>query len=281
MNLKIAGSIVVVVIVTVALLFVINMNKEKVDLFGDTAAGQKSEAFLRCERLVEDINLETDCEKKWSLFGQEFQDCGTFPPNEPTEANPDTGTFRDVIFKIGDCFVAEHRNEKAIEVFDRGLQFDDWMKDDNFNTYSAHFLLNREKALLTPTKNPKCFDLKGFETQLKNFATSGDAELVHELLYSDDSLDTQVMGSDAGGFLTYQQWKEVYDDNKSQYQLKYAKPAGAQCFIISGWEKDYPWRAFCAEKMGAKGCYFLKNIYAGIEATLDDFEEYKKKEEAH
>ena len=111
---------------------------------------------------------------------------------------------------------------------------------------------------------------------------TGDAEVVRKLLYSDDALDTQVMGSDAGGFLTYDQWREVFEQNKPQYKLKFEKKVGNNCFIISGWEKDYPWRGFCFDKMGDKAsdgnCYFLSTIYAGIEATLDDFEEFRKHE---
>jgi len=278
MNLKIIGSIILVVGVTIALLFASNMSTEEIGLKDEHLAA-KSPEFLRCEGLIREIQDEMICEKKWALFKEQFDLCEKFAPTEPSEANFEVTTFRDIIFNIGECFGNEKKNEKAFEVYERGLKFEDWMQDDNFNTYSAHFLLRRAQDLVKPSKNPKCFSKNDFQKQIQKFSASGNPEDIHELLYSDSSLDTQVMASDAGGYLSYQQWKDVFQENKAQYKLKYLKETGENCFITTGWDEDYPWRGFCAEKVGDKGCFYLMTIYAGIEATLADFENFKKNEE--
>lgn len=279
MKFKIVGSIALVVAVTVALLFAINMNSDK-EKMTDASGSNKTPAFLRCEQLVREIQDETDCDKKWSRFQEDFGDCETFAPSEPSETNFEVSTFRDVIFNIGECFGQQKKNDKAFEVYERGLKFEDWMQDDNFNTYSAHFLLRRAQDLVRPSKNKACFSKATFRKQIEKFAASGDPEDIHALLYSDSSLDTQVMASDAGGYLSYQQWRDVYLENKSQYKLKFLKETGDNCFITTGWDEDYPWRGFCAEKIGDKGCFYLMTIYAGIDATLEDFEHFKKNEES-
>ncbi len=163
-----------------------------------------------------------------------------------------------------------------MKAYDRGLKFQDWMKDDHFNTYSAHFLMSRGKQLNEVSKNPNCFNEKTYLDQIKKFTKSKDPEDFKALLYSEDSLDTQVMSSDAGGYLSYSQWKEVFDEGRNDYHLKVLKTVGPSCVLTTGWDQDYPWRAFCAEKRGPKQCYYLMTIYAGIDATLGDFEEFKR-----
>lgn len=274
MNLKVIGSMLLVVGVTAGLLFAINANKESISLV--KTGPVKSEAYLRCEALVNDIQEEASCEKKWEKFNAEFKDCESFPPSEPTETEINSSTFRDIIFNMADCYSGENKMADVLKVYDRGLQFQDWMKDDHFNSYSAHFLMNRGKQLSQDSKNPKCFNEKSFGTQIQKFLNSKNPEDFKELLYSEDSLDTQVMASDAGGYLSYAQWKEVFEDGKDTYDLKFSKKVDPNCYLTTGWDKDYPWRAFCAEKRGSKGCYYLMTIYAGIEATMADFEEFKK-----
>ncbi len=274
MNLKVIISLLAVVTVTAGLLFIINANKESVSLARPGPV--KSPAYLRCEALVKDIQEETACQKKWDRFVAEFNDCESFPPSEPTETEIDSTTFRDVIFNMADCYAAENKMNDVRKVYDRGLQFEDWMKDDHFNSYSAHFLINRGKQLSEDSKNPKCFNEKSFSSQLEKFVNSKNPEDFKQLLYSDDSLDTQVMASDAGGYLSYEQWKEVFEGGKDTYNLKLTKKIEPNCYMTTGWDNDYPWRAFCAEKRGTKGCYYLMTIYAGIEATRADFEEFKK-----
>lgn len=274
MNLKVIVSLLAVIAVTAGMLFIINANKESISLVKPGPV--KSAAYLRCEALVQDIHEEASCQKKWELFTAEFKDCESFPPSEPTEAEIDSTTFRDVIFNMADCYAAENKMMDVQKVYDRGLQFEDWMKDDHFNSYSAHFLMNRGKQLGEDSKNPKCFNEKSFESQLQKFLKSKKPEDFKELLYSEDSLDTQVMASDAGGYLSYNQWKEVFESSKETYDLRLKKKIGSDCYMTTGWDNDYPWRAFCAEKRGTKGCYYLMTIYAGIEATMADFEEFKK-----
>lgn len=278
MNFRMIGAIIFVILGTVALLFIINVNVETGSLKGGVFGARRSQAFLRCEQLVKNIRDESSWDKKWTLFQEEFKDCEKFPPTEPSETNYETSAFRDVVFNIGECFSNEKKNDKALEVYDRALKFDDWIQDDGFNSYSAHFLVRRARDLVLPSKNPQCLDLKGFQEQLQKFTAQGEAEALHALLYSDEVLDTQVMASDAGGYLSYQQWKDVYEDNKTLYKLKYLKKVGDSCFVTTGWDEDYPWRAFCAEKIGDQGCYYLTTIYAGIEATLDDFVHFKTSE---
>lgn len=278
MKIKVIGSILLVVAVTLIVGLLIYWNREDVHS-GEALGPQKSEAFLRCENLVQEIKKLEQCDQKWALFQKEFEDCETFPPNPPDDSHFDFSTFRDVVFNIAECFTEANDPQMALKVYDHGLQFEDWTQEDHFSSYSAHFLLLRGKDLLMPSKNPICYTQETFLAQLKRFTSTANSHDLRAMLYSDQVLDTQVMGSDAGGYLSFQQWKDVFEENKPQYKMKYLKAVGDKCFVTVGWEKDFPWRGFCAERMGPQNCFYLTTIYAGIEATLADFEGFKTSQE--
>ncbi len=276
MNSKVIGSIVLVTALTAGVLYYLSSNVGSLDFVAGSGSPEKSEEYLRCELLVSEIEAAESCEHKWSQFQQKFNGCETFAPSEPREENFEITTFRDVIFDIGECFSRESKKDLALQVYTRGLLFEDWMVEDHFNSYSAHFLIKRARDLAQPTKNPVCFDKKSFQNQIQKFVATKKVEDIKAALYSEDVLDTQVMASDAGGYLTFTQWKEVFDESSAKYKLKYLKETEQNCHLTTGWDADYPWRAFCAEKLGEGDCYYLMTIYAGIEATREDFELFKK-----
>jgi tetratricopeptide (TPR) repeat protein len=251
------------------LLAVIYTNLDKIDLGYGASKSPPSIAFVRCDELVKKIRNLNSCDQKYELFKSEFKDCKNFAAKAPTDIQIESSTFRDVIFDIAECYNSAGQNEKALDVYNRGLKFDDWTQDDTFNNYSAHFLIQRAQDLIKPSVNPLCYNQESFVKQIEKFANSGDPEELRKTLYSDNVLDTQVMASDSGGYLTYSQWKEVFE--KDKFQLKVLRNLKGGCVVTTGWGVDYPWRGFCAEPLGEKNCYYLTTIYAGIEATLEDF----------
>ncbi len=276
MNSKVIGSIILVMALTAGILFYVNSQVGSLQFLSGSSSPEKSEEYLRCELLVSEIEKAESCEQKWSQFQQQFNGCESFAPSEPSEEQLESKTFRDVILDVGGCFSREGKKELALQVYARGLLFEDWMIEDHFNSYSAHFLIKRARDLAQATNNPVCLDKKGFQKQIQKFVATKNSADIKTTLYSEDILDTQVMASDAGGYLTYTQWKEVFEDSSPQYKLKYFKEIEQDCHLTTGWDADYPWRAFCAEKLGGDQCYYLTTIYAGIEATMEDFELFKK-----
>lgn len=272
MNIKIVGSVMAVVGLTIALLIFINLDTEILNF-----PNMKSPAFQKCNQLINEIQESNSCDQKWSLFQEQFRDCESFPHAQATEGEFQATNFKDILFHIGECFSNQRQSAKALEVYNRGLQFEDWTREDHFNSYSAHFLIQRAVDLSQVSKNTKCPSLISFEENIKKFSSTAEPSFIQELLYSNNVLDTQVMASDAGGYLSYEEWKKVFEESKSQYKLQFLKSVAKNCFVTTGWDQDYPWRAFCAEKIGE--CFYLMTIYAGIEATLGDFEEFKKTQE--
>jgi hypothetical protein len=240
-------------------------NKNAVPEGATTASDQDP-----CHAAYSQIEGEKTCETKWTLFQQHLAACEN-TVFQTAENDGNSLIYKDELFPIAECFLNDKKSEKAIEVYKAGLQLATWTIEDPMNSFPSQYYIKRALEPLLPSENKKCQTLDSFSEVIQQFTTSHNPEFLKELIYSENTLDHAVMGSDAGGPLSFSDWAEYTSKRPHLSEIQFGGKFGSHCFLTTGWnEQFYPWQVFCADKKGDNGCYYLFHIYEGVESTLDE-----------
>jgi hypothetical protein len=238
----------------------------------------KEEKPTPCQEYFFDLDHESDCVKMEKTFRDHRDECIDATIHELDENHDETVVYKDAYFAMAECYLENSKTKEAERILREGLTVDDWKRENEMESYNAHFLLQRKLEEILPPENKKCQTIETFEAAVKKFVKTHDPEALHELVYSENSLKIEVMASDSGGSASFSEWKENILGRSGLEKIKYSHKVGKACFVVDGWESEFPWQAYCATQKSGKPCYYLESIYEGIAETLSDLEAQEKNE---